>query len=101
MHCKNSSRRWIIPVTLAMTLLAGVPASAETIKARVSGLVCAYCVQGIEKAFKKLDAVEHIAVDLDNGLVTIHTKAKGDVTDDTVKTLVTDAGYSLTAIERE
>lgn len=82
----------LLPPTLAM---------AEEVKARVSGLVCAYCVQGIEKAFKKEEAVEHVAVDLDNGLVTVHTKGKGDLPDDKVKSIITEAGYTVTGIERE
>lgn len=87
---------------LALLVLATpLSAQAETVKAKVNGIICAYCVQGIDKAFRKQDAVEDIKVDLDNGLVTITTKGEGDLADDTIKQVITDAGYSVTGIERE
>ena len=81
-------------------LLAPTLANAEEIKAKVNGMVCAYCAQGIEKALQKQPGVEHVKVDLDNNIVVIHTKAVGDVSDDIIKSTVTDAGFTVTEIER-
>lgn len=76
-------------------------AQAETIKASVNGLVCAFCATGIEKTFKKQPEVDDVKVDLESKLVTIITK-KGQAIDDAKCTqLLTDAGYSVTAIKRE
>lgn len=83
-----------------MLILAPTFAQAEEVKAKVNGIICAYCVQGIEKAFKKLEEVEQVKVDLDNGLVTIHTKDANDLDDAKVKSIITDAGYTVTGIER-
>jgi mercuric ion binding protein len=76
-------------------------ASAETIKASVNGLVCAFCATGIEKTFKTEPAVEHIKVDLDSKLVTIDIKEGQKIDDATVNKLITDAGYTVTNIKRE
>lgn len=88
---------------LFVVMMIAVPslASAEEVVAKVKGLVCAYCAQGIEKAFMKNSAVEHVMVDLDAGLVTLHTKAKGDVSDSTIKEIVTEAGFNLSTVERK
>lgn len=76
-------------------------AQAETIKASVNGLVCAFCATGIEKIFKEQPEVDAVKVDLDNQMVTINTK-KGQTIDDAKCTkLLTDAGYSVTNITRE
>jgi len=85
----------------AMMIAISSTAYAGTITATVNGLVCAFCATGIEKTFKKQPAVEHIKVDLENKLVTINTKPRQNLDDNTITQLLTDAGYSVTAITRE
>lgn len=75
-------------------------AYAETIDVGVNGLVCSFCATGIEKSFKKQDAVEQVKVDLDSKKVTIGIKPGQKLDDETVKQVLTDAGYSVTEITR-
>ena len=86
---------------IAVMLLMPTLAQAETVKLSVGGLVCAYCVQGIEKKFRELDAVEDIAFDLDNAQVTLTTKGQGDVSDQAIKDVISYGGYTLNSIVRE
>lgn len=86
--------------SVAILIFAGT-ASAETIKASVNGLVCAFCATGIEKTFHKQAAVDTVKVDLDNKLVTIITKPQQTLDDTTITKLVNDAGYSVTSITRD
>lgn len=51
-------------------------AYADTIKASVNGLVCAFCATAIEKTFMKQPAVEAVKVDLEHKLVTVTTVAQ-------------------------
>jgi copper chaperone CopZ len=76
-------------------------AQAETITASVNGLVCAFCATGIEKTFKAQSAVNTVHVDLENKRVTIDTRPDQKLDDATVTKLITDAGYSVTNIERQ
>jgi len=87
-------------LSLILITMAG-SAYAKTIKVTVNGMVCAFCVTGIEKTFKKQPAVSDIKVDLDNKLVTVTTSDKKDLDDATIKKLITDAGYTVTDIKRE
>jgi len=87
--------------TAAILSMMASAAHAETIKASVNGLVCAFCATGIEKTFKAEPAVETVHVDLESKLVTITTKADQKMEDATVTKLITDAGYSVTGIKRE
>lgn len=91
-------KRFIATVIIA-TSLAG-PSFAETIHVGVNGLVCAFCVKGIEKSFGKIDAVETVSVDLDKKLVTVVTKKDQTVNDATIKETITTAGYNVTTIHR-
>jgi copper chaperone CopZ len=91
-------RRHLIAFT-TITLLA-LPAQAGTILASVNGLVCAFCATGIEKTFLAQAAIQSVAVDLDKKLVTLLTKDTQDMDDATVTKLLTDAGFTVTNIER-
>lgn len=92
-------RKWI----LAVAMMAGMaaPAWAETIHVGVDGLVCAFCVKGIEKGFSKQDAVSAVTVNLDEKLVTLTTKPEQTLTDDAITDVITSAGYTVTGIHRQ
>lgn len=76
-------------------------ARAETITATIKGMVCAFCATGIERTFTKQAAVKDVKVDLDSKLLTLHTKDGQTIDDVTIKTLVTNAGYSVAEIKRQ
>ena len=92
-------RTFILTFTVLIALSS--VAYAETIKVSVNGMVCAFCVTGIEKSFNAQPAVDTVKVDLDTKLVTITTKQDQNIDDETVKKVITDAGYSVTGITRE
>lgn len=76
-------------------------AHAETIKATVNGMVCAFCATGIEKSFMALPEVDHVKVDLEQKLVTINTKQGQTLDDAHVGKVISDAGYTINGIVRE
>jgi len=76
-------------------------ASAETIHVGVNGLVCAFCVKGIEKSFKAEAEVKRVNVDLDNKKVTIETNENQTMDDAKITRLITDAGFNVTSIHHE
>ena len=73
---------------------------AESIKVTVNGMVCSMCAQGIEKKFKKIDAVKNIKVDLDSKIVMLETKEKQDIDDATITKMITESGYNVSNITR-
>ncbi len=93
-------KKFILSFALA-ALLTSSPAFAGKISVAVNGMVCAFCVSGIEKVFKAREEVESIKVDLEKKLVSIITKKDKTIDDATVTKLITDAGYSVTGIKKE
>lgn len=87
-------------IAVGMIFITAFPAMAETIHIGVNGLVCAFCVKGIENSFKKQDAVKDIKVGLEEKLVTITTKEGKTMDDATIKQVIADAGYTTTSIHR-
>lgn len=92
-------KRSIIIGLAAMLISSG--ALAEEVKVKVNGMVCAFCAQGIEHSLKEEKTVEHVKVDLDAGVVTIHTKDKQVIADKTIDGIITDAGFTVESIERK
>lgn len=91
--------RLVIIVLIALTL--PLAARAETITATVNGMVCAFCATGIEKTFKDLAEVSSVHVDLESHVVHIETADAKTLSDEQVKKIITDAGYSVETIARK
>lgn len=75
-------------------------ADARQILVNVNGLVCAFCAHGIQRALSGEAATDQVDVDLEAGRVTIDLKPEGDIPDDRLRELLTDAGYTVTGIDR-
>lgn len=84
----------------ALSLLAVSTAQAETIVANVNGMVCAMCVTGIEKSFRKQAAVDAVKVDLATKKVTVQVKSGQSMDDALVTKTIVNAGYAVTGIVR-
>ncbi len=82
------------------TLLSSNVAIAQTIKANVNGMVCAFCAQGIEKKMRKLSQTQDVYVNLKKRMVAVELKEGTRLSDDAVTEIVQDAGYDVESIER-
>ena len=92
--------RYTLPMlAIALGLCGG--AAADTIHATVRGRACVLCAVGIEKTFRAQPEVSTVDIDLDNNLVTIHTKPGRTIEDAKIRKLLGDAGYSVTGIVRK
>jgi len=87
-------KQLIALMVVTLTWSAAVLADGTQYQMRVDGLACPYCAYGIEKNLKKIDGVEKIEVDLNNGLVTVNVAAGVTLTDAQMTKLFTDAGFT-------
>ena len=86
---------------LFMVLLAfSSQAAAETVKARVEGLVCAFCGSAIEKKLRSHAATEDVLVSLEHKIVAVALKEGKQFPDAELKAQIVDAGYEVKSIER-
>jgi len=84
---------------IATLLFTSFNAMAEKIIIGVDGMVCSFCAQGITKKFKAEKAVSSVDVKLEDHKVTLETKSA--LSDDQIKSIIKDAGYSISSIVRE
>jgi mercuric ion binding protein len=87
-------------VLIPLLLLASASAQAATIEMNVNGLVCAFCAQGIEKQLRKFPATADVVVSLEQKLVAVRLKDGQDISDAELRRALTNAGYTVKAIER-
>ena len=85
---------------VAFLTLAPLVVRAATIEMHVNGLVCAFCAQGIEKKLRKLPATADVIVSLEQRLVAVALKDGQDIPDAELRKALTNAGYTVTTIER-
>ena len=88
-------------ILAGVLMLASFAASAASIEVKVSGMVCSMCAQGIQKKFKTHQEVKELNVDMDSKLVKIETHEGKDISDETIKKAITEAGYNVTEITRK
>ena len=90
----------IIQIIAAVATFATSPTYATTIEVNVNGLVCAFCAQGIEKKLRKLPATADVVVSLEQRMVAVALKDGQDISDVELRKALTDAGYTVIAIQR-
>jgi len=76
------------------TALAQDKPSKTYIQIRVDGLSCAFCAYGLEKKLKKVDGASNLHIDLNAGIVTLEVPTDKKPTEESLKKVVTDAGFT-------
>lgn len=96
-------RRIILTFLVVLTSwshVLGQPKQTPSIEVHVAGMVCAFCIQGIEKTLLAIKAVRSIDINLKTKIVTVIPKQVGAITDDHIRKAIDDAGYEVTQIVR-
>jgi copper chaperone CopZ len=86
-------------VTLAIAVATFPAFAAQSVKATVNGMVCAFCAQGIEKRLSRLDATKAVFVDLKNRTVAVEAKEGRSLDTKQIAAEITDAGYDVVKME--
>jgi copper chaperone CopZ len=73
--------------------------AAESIKATVNGMVCAFCAQGIEKTLMKMPQTKAVFVDLKKKIVAVEAKEGQSLDGKKISAEIKDAGYDVVKLE--
>ena len=83
----------------AFALLPAGAQAANSIKATVNGMVCAFCAQGIEKRIGKLDATKAVFVDLKRRTVVVEARDGQQLDAKAITAEIVDSGYDVVKLE--
>jgi cation transport ATPase len=92
-------KKLVLISLVSLSLFSQVALATQTIQAKVNGMVCAFCAQGIEKKMRGLSQTKDVYVNLKQRIVAVELKEGQTLSESTVKDLIKDAGYDVTAIE--
>ena len=86
---------------IAIALLAASLSAqaAQSLKAEVNGMVCAFCAQGIEKKLRALSQAQDVYVNLKDRVVVVELREGQTIAPQVFKDLVKDAGYDVVSVE--
>ncbi len=70
------------------------------IQVTVLGMSCPFCAYGVEQKLKKLDGVLELTVQLESGLATLVMQDGADVSNETLRETVKDAGFEAAKVTR-
>lgn len=73
--------------------------AAESVKATVNGMVCAFCAQGIEKTLLKMPQTKAVFVDLKKKIVAVEAKEGQTLDGKKITAEIKDAGYDVVKLE--
>ena len=78
----------------------GQEAGPAAVVLTVKGMVCSFCVQGIEKMLRDIPNVDDLAIDLDTRQVSLWVKGSPPSNEKLERT-IKDAGYEVEHIARQ
>ncbi len=86
---------------IILMLLGSVamPLHADTIKATVNGMVCAFCAQGIEKNLQTTGTSKDIYINLNQKVVAMELKEGASLPHEKFVAIVKDAGFDVVSVE--
>lgn len=97
----NTRSLMLATLLLGSTINHSVLAESTRYEMRVDGLACPFCAYGIEKKFKAIEGTRNIDVDLDKGLVTVELQGQRRFTDEEMKKLFADSGFTFRSMKTE
>jgi len=78
----------------------GAPPAPQSIQVVVKGMVCSFCVQGVEKKLGSIAGVDTVKVDLKAKVVTLTTHVPIQITNELIRNAILAAGYNVERIVR-
>jgi len=90
----------VTPVVAPAQEVEDAAPEPRKIEVEILGMSCPFCAYGVEQKLKRLEGVEDLEVELKTGVATL-TLAEGvDVSNETLRETVKDAGFEVAAIRR-
>lgn len=90
----------IVSTMAALSVMASSAWAQEKATLQVSGVVCSFCAQGIQKRFQQTGLIKTVNVDLDKHEVSLEFIENKTLTDAEIGSLLESAGYNLLKVER-
>jgi len=75
--------------------------AAANIVVTVDGMVCSFCVQGLERTMLRMEAIEKVALNLEAKTMSLWTQSGQNVSDETLRSEIKASGFDAREIVRK
>ena len=75
--------------------ISSVYAAGDVYKIGVDGLACPFCVYGVEKQLNKIEGIENMEADIQDGKIVLLMREGSLLSEESVRQAVTRAGFTL------
>ncbi len=86
----------LVTLFLSVSAQAKTPSKSSVKYAKVHGVVCQFCAQGIKKNLKKVSGVKDVKVDMSTKIVEVQSETP--IKDETISKIITEAGFKVVKI---
>ncbi len=93
-------KSWLGLFFFTLFSISSAFASTREVTIGVKGMVCSFCAQGITKKFNAQTAVEAVQVSLERKQVKLTLRDGQNISDETIKDILTKAGFNVERVER-
>lgn len=94
-------KKLLVSLLFGIMVTQTVFAAGTRYEMRVDGLACPFCAYGIEKKLTAVDGAGNIDFDLDKGLVSVDMKEGTSISEEQMKKLFNDAGFTYRSMLRK
>lgn len=97
---KSESQKPAISTATSKSSSSETTSSYKTIIGDVDGIVCAFCVQGIQKRFQSLGKADQVVISLEHKKVVVTEKPGQVISDSDFRQTIREAGFKVESIKR-
>jgi len=90
--------KYRVIMAAAGAILMTQGALARTVEVEVHGMTCAFCVDSLERKFRKMDSVSDVEISLKLKKIRLQTESSSPSMD-TIRKTVLDAGFTPVKVE--
>ncbi len=90
---------WLL-LCIGLVAPARAGATATRIELLLHGMDCSLCIQGLEQRLRSLPGAQQVLLDLDRGRLSLQVRPGSMIADETLRTLMRDAGFVVRQIRR-
>lgn len=94
-------RKQLLATLAGLVFLQLAFAAGTHYEMRVDGLACPFCAYGVEKKLKAIEGASNINIDLDKGLVSVDMPEGTELTEEQMKKLFNDAGFTYRSMKKK
>lgn len=92
--------RMLLCTSIFALAAAGAQAAEVQYDLRVDGMTCPFCVATSEKTLRKIEGVRLVSTDLDAGIISVCADDIVVFTDDQLKALFLDKGFTYRSMTK-